>query len=173
MSNVLGYISRADRQADAPCHTTSRGKVNNGILKKSFRNSDWILFHTGAWLTGQHVVQSLTGVVTCCGNSPRWFTTRRHEPAAPAGGAAAAPQPYMVTPARPLSSVSEALARADMAAIEELSPSAGPLSPRPPEDEIDDDEDEDVGARPVCRSVHATCRCLGPLLRLQGCSHAG
>lgn len=32
----------------------------------------------------------------------------------------------------------------DMAAIEELSPSAGPASTRPPEDEIDDDEDEDV-----------------------------
>lgn len=31
-----------------------------------------------------------------------------------------------------------------MAAIEELSPSAGPVSTRPPEDEIDDDEDEDV-----------------------------
>ena len=31
-----------------------------------------------------------------------------------------------------------------MAAIEELSPSAGPASTRPPEDEIDDDEDEDV-----------------------------
>lgn len=30
-----------------------------------------------------------------------------------------------------------------MAAIEELSP-AGPVSTRPPEDEIDDDEDEDV-----------------------------
>lgn len=32
----------------------------------------------------------------------------------------------------------------DMAAMEELSPSAGPVSIRPPEDEIDDDEDEDV-----------------------------
>lgn len=31
-----------------------------------------------------------------------------------------------------------------MAAIEELSPAAGPVSTRPPEDEIDDDEDEDV-----------------------------
>lgn len=31
-----------------------------------------------------------------------------------------------------------------MAAIEELSPSAGPVSTRPPEDEIDDDEDEDL-----------------------------
>lgn len=34
-----------------------------------------------------------------------------------------------------------------MAAIEELSPSAGPVSTRPPEDEIDDDEDEDVSVR--------------------------
>lgn len=32
----------------------------------------------------------------------------------------------------------------DMATIEELSPAAGPVSTRPPEDEIDDDEDEDV-----------------------------
>lgn len=31
-----------------------------------------------------------------------------------------------------------------MAAIEELSPSAGPVSTRPPEDEIDDVEEEDV-----------------------------
>lgn len=31
-----------------------------------------------------------------------------------------------------------------MAGIEELSPSAGPVATRPPEDEIDDDDDEDV-----------------------------
>lgn len=31
-----------------------------------------------------------------------------------------------------------------MATIEELSPAAGPVSTQPPEDEIDDDEDEDV-----------------------------
>ncbi|KAF3704647.1 Mitochondrial import receptor subunit TOM22 -like protein [Channa argus] len=31
-----------------------------------------------------------------------------------------------------------------MAAIEELSPAAGPVFTRPPEDEIDDDEDEDA-----------------------------
>lgn len=34
----------------------------------------------------------------------------------------------------------------DMPEIEELSPAAGPVSIRPPEDEIDDDEDEDVSA---------------------------
>lgn len=37
-----------------------------------------------------------------------------------------------------------------MAAIEELSPSAGPVSTRPPEDEIDDDEDEDVSDQSAC-----------------------
>lgn len=31
-----------------------------------------------------------------------------------------------------------------MAGIEELSPAAGPVETRPPEDEIDEDEDEDV-----------------------------
>lgn len=31
-----------------------------------------------------------------------------------------------------------------MASIEELSPASGPVATRPPEDEIDDDEDEDV-----------------------------
>lgn len=31
-----------------------------------------------------------------------------------------------------------------MSGIEELSPATGPVSPRPPEDEIDDDEDEDL-----------------------------
>lgn len=36
------------------------------------------------------------------------------------------------------------LDRGDMAAIEELSPAAGPVSTRPLEDEIDDDEDEDL-----------------------------
>lgn len=36
-----------------------------------------------------------------------------------------------------------------MAAIEELSPAAGPVSTRPPEDEIDDDEDEDVSGPSV------------------------
>ena len=35
----------------------------------------------------------------------------------------------------------------DMSAIEELSPAAGPVSTRPPEDEIDDDEDEDVSSQ--------------------------
>lgn len=42
-----------------------------------------------------------------------------------------------------------------MAAIEELSPAAGPVSTRPPEDEIDDDEDEDVSSwlfRGTCRN---------------------
>lgn len=42
-----------------------------------------------------------------------------------------------------------------MAAIEELSPAAGPVSTRPPEDEIDDDEDEDVSSwlfRGNCRN---------------------
>lgn len=42
-----------------------------------------------------------------------------------------------------------------MAAIEELSPAAGPVSTRPPEDEIDDDEDEDVSSwlfRSTCRN---------------------
>lgn len=34
-----------------------------------------------------------------------------------------------------------------MATIEELSPAAGPVSTRPPEDEIDDDEDEDVSSQ--------------------------
>lgn len=37
-----------------------------------------------------------------------------------------------------------------MAAIEEISPAAGPVSTRPPEDEIDDDEDEDVSS--ICRN---------------------
>lgn len=54
-----------------------------------------------------------------------------------------------MTPASSLPSVFERLTLIDMAAIEELSPSAGPVSTRPPEDEIDDDEDEDVSGLPA------------------------
>lgn len=45
-----------------------------------------------------------------------------------------------------------------MAAIEELSPSAGPVSTRPPEDEIDDDEDEDVSGWFFLRYLEACVR---------------
>lgn len=49
-----------------------------------------------------------------------------------------------------------------MAAIEELSPSAGPVSTRPPEDEIDDDEDEDVSDQSACvvRNVNEIFCCF-------------
>ena len=41
-----------------------------------------------------------------------------------------------------------------MAGIEGLSPAAGPVATRPPEDEIEDDEDEDVSysKRKICSS---------------------
>lgn len=71
-------------------------------------------------------------------------STRRAEAAAPAGGAPRCPEKPIVTAGSLLSSVFEPLTLTDMAAIEELSPSAAPVSARPPEDEIDDDEDEDV-----------------------------
>lgn len=84
------------------------------------------------------------------------------ETAAPTGGAVNTFETYIVTPASSLSSVFDPLAQADMAAIDELSPSAGPVSTRPPEDEIDDDEDEDVGAQSVCLvlNVHEIFRCF-------------
>lgn len=56
-----------------------------------------------------------------------------------------------------------------MAAIEELSPSAGPVSTRPPEDEIDDDEDEDVS---VCLFSH-TVWLLNLLLDIPWCIKGG
>lgn len=70
--------------------------------------------------------------------------TWRDEAAAPTGGAPDFFEKQIVTPGSLLSSVFEPLTLTDMAAIEELSPSAVPVSTRPPEDEIDDDEDEDV-----------------------------
>lgn len=123
-------------------------------------------------MTGQHFVWLMTfiGVVICFDNTYSIIIiikcanlkTRCNETASPTGGAVDTFETYIVTPASTLSSVFDPLAQADMAAIDELSPSAGPVSTRPPEDEIDDDEDEDVGAQSVClvRNVHGIFSCF-------------
>lgn len=168
--NFFSYI--ADDMCRLPRYLLHRGK--NRIMEKLFWycdwNSDFILFHIGTLLTGNYKAACyiLTDFLfrvamwfyhTCS----TWADLRHGAMRQPlVQGAQITSLKHTLWPLPRLCHPSLNLSRRDMAAIEELSPSAGPVSTRPPEDEIDDDEDEDVSVQSVCLfwSVNKTFGCF-------------